>query len=197
MDADDISFEDRLKKQLNFLIKNKNIVATGGQCVVINDNDQIIGYKNFPINPSKLTDMIFWAIPMQQPSMMINLQKLPKNFKWYTPNQSSAEEVNLIFRLMQYGYIANLPDNLLFYRHLSSSLSHVNPKKTFFLTLKSRFQALKLGYRPSPKAVALNLAQIFAVTFIPNSLINEIWYRLRGINRPSGLTVESFSEAKV
>lgn len=197
MDADDISFSHRLEKELNFLQQNPSVIAIGSQCIVIDKNDNIIGHKNFPTEPNKLKDMIFWAIPMQQPSMMINLKKLPKNFTWYQPNQSSAEEINLMFRFMQYGHIANLNDNLLFYRHLEDSLSHKNPKNTFKLTLKSRLQAIKLGFRPNLKAIILNLMQIGIVILIPNYLINEIWYHIRGIKKPSGLTVGSFAQSQL
>ncbi len=197
MDADDISFNDRLEKQLNFLQQNNSLVAIGGQCIVIDQNDNVIGHKNFPIQPNKLKDMIFWAVPMQQPSMMINLSKLPKKFTWYQPNQSSAEEINLMFRFMQHGQISNLSENLLFYRHLDNSLSHKNPKNTFKLTLQSRFQALKLGFKPSPKAIILNLMQIIAITIIPNYLINEIWSHIRGIKKPTGLTVGSFAQSQL
>jgi len=197
MDADDISFNDRLQKQLNYLQQNNSLVAVGGQCIVIDKNDNVIGHKNFPIQPNKLKDMIFWAVPMQQPSMMINLSKLPKKFTWYQPNQSSAEEINLMFRFMKHGQISNLTDNILFYRHLDNSLSHKNPKNTFKLTIKSRFQALKLGFKPSIKAIILNLMQIAAITLIPNYLINEIWYRIRGIKKPTGLTVGSFAQSQL
>lgn len=197
MDADDISFSDRIEKQVQFLTKNPKVVAIGGQCIVIDEFDNIIGNKNFPTQSKQLKDMIFWAIPMQQPSMMVNLSKLPKKFVWYAPNKSSAEEVDLMFRFMLHGQIANLEDNLLFYRHLNTSLSHKNPKSTFNLTIKSRFAALNLGFKPSLKAIILNLMQIIAVTLIPNHLINEIWSQLRGIKKPNGLTVGTFAKAQV
>lgn len=197
MDADDISFTDRLEKQVQFLTKNTDTVAVGGQCVVIDEFNNVIGNKNFPTQAQKLKDMIFWAIPMQQPSMMVNLSKLPKKFVWYKPSQSSAEEINLMFRFMLYGQISNLEDNLLFYRHLNGSLSHKNPKATFKLTLKSRLTALNLGFKPSLKAIVLNLMQMAVVTLIPNHLINEIWYRIRGITKPNGLTVGTFAKAQV
>jgi len=197
MDADDISFTDRLQKQIDFFKKNKSTVAIGGQCVVIDEFNNVIGNKNFPTKFNKIKDMIFWAVPLQQPSMMINLSKLPKNFTWYQPNQSSAEEINLMFRFMQYGQISNLADNLLFYRHLNNSLSHKNPKATFKLTLKSRFNAIKLGFRPSFIAIILNLMQLIVVGLIPNSLIYDIWYRIRGIKKPTGITVGSFAQSQL
>jgi len=198
MDADDISFSDRIQKQVKILTKNSRLVAVGGQCIVIDKDDNIIGNKNFPTQPEKLKEMIFWAIPMQQPSMMVNLTKLPKNFKWYAPNNTSAEEVDLIFRFMNYGQITNTQDNLLFYRHLNNSLSHVNPKSTFRLTLKSRFKAIQDGYQPSFKAIILNICQIIAISTIPTSLINEIWSLIRGIKKVTpGLTVGTFTQTEV
>lgn len=199
MDADDISLFDRLEKQLNYFKNHPETIAIGGQCIVIDGNDHIIGSKNFPIDPNKLKEMIFWAIPMQQPSMMINIQKLPKKFNWYSPSDSSAEEVNLMFKLMLYGQIANLSDNLLFYRNLDTSLSHKNPKETFKLTLNSRFHALDLGFRPSAKAIILNICQIIVISLLPGKVINEIWSKIRGINLSSkakyNLTDDSYVKA--
>ena len=197
MDADDISFTDRFEKQVNFLTKNPQTVAVGGQCIIIDDQNNIIGNKKFPTQHQKLKDMIFWAVPIQQPSIMINLNKLPKKFVWYTPNQSSAEEINLMFRFMLYGQIANLEDNLLFYRHLNNSLSHKNPKTTFNVTIKSRFNALSLGFKPSIKAVILNLMQMVVITLIPNNLIYDIWYFVRGVKKSTNATVGTFAETQV
>jgi glycosyltransferase involved in cell wall biosynthesis len=198
MDADDISFSQRIEKQFDFLKHNSEVIAVGTQCVVINSDDQVIGYKKFPTEHESLSQMSFWAIPLQQPSMMINLKKLPKNFKWYEPNKSSAEDVDIMFRFMLYGQIRNLPENLLFYRHLDNSLSHKDPKATFNLTIKSRLAAINLGFTPTFKAVILNLCQIIAVNLIPGNLINELWYRIRGIkNTPSNLTAGNFTESKV
>jgi hypothetical protein len=197
MDADDISFSDRLEKQLNYFKKHSNTVAIGGQCVVIDENNHLIGNKNFPTEANKLKEMIFWAIPMQQPSTMINLKKLPKNFTWYSPSVTSAEEINLMFRLMLHGNIANLSQNILFYRHLNNSLSHKNPKETFKLTLKSRYDALSLGFKPSIKAIFINILQIIAVLTIPSHLINEIWCQLRGIKTNNNLSVRTYAQSQV
>lgn len=183
MDADDISFSNRIETQLNFLKQNPKIVTVGSQCIVIDDQNKNIGNKTFPLNPSELKDMIFWAIPIQQPSMMVNLQKLPQNFQWYSNNFSSAEEVDLMFKFLKFGQIANLPNFLLFYRHLNNSLSHKNPKLTFNLTLKSRIKAISFGFRPSARAIILNLVQIIAINLLPTSTVFDLWYRFRGINQ--------------
>lgn len=196
MDADDISVSNRLEKQIQFLRKNQSVIAVGSQCTCIDKDNKIIGYKNFPTDSSKLSKMIFWAVPMQQPSMMINTKKLPKKFVWYDKNQSSAEDINLMFQLLKFGQLSNLPDYGLYYRQLPQSLSHRNPKKTFALTLQSRLLALKNGYRPTFLAVLINLAQIFAISILPSNTIYHLWYLVRGVTQPkSNFPVVSFSKS--
>lgn len=181
MDADDISFPNRLQKQIDYLKQNSDTIAVGGQCVLIDENNNIIGNKTFPYQHQKLKNMIIWAVPMQQPSVMINLTKLPKDFNWYAPSETSAEEIDLMFRLMNYGQIANTSEFLLFYRHLDNSLSHKNPKKTFWITLQSRINAIKNGYNPTIFGIILNIIQILVILLVPNKIISNLWYLIRGI----------------
>jgi len=198
MDADDISTSDRLEKQLKYLKSNPKTVIVGAQCAIINQDNQIIGFKNFPLSDTDINKMLFWAVPIQQGYMMINRSLLPKNFTWYSINKTSAEEVDLYFRLSQYGFFANLKDNLYFYRQLNNSLSRQNPKKTFYLTLQSRLIAIKNGYKPSFKAIIINLAEIIAISLLPSSLIYNLWYFIRGItNNQSKSRIGTFVSSQV
>jgi len=128
-------------------------------------------------------DMLFWAVPIQQGFMMVNLSRLPKGFVWYQANKTSAEEIDLFFNLSRYGQFANLPNNLYFYRQISDSLSHKNPKQTFYLTLQSRLKAMRKGHIPSFKAWCINLAQIIGIIVLPSSMIYTLWYLFRGISQ--------------
>lgn len=181
MDSDDIAFPDRLEKQLKFLQKHPKTIAVGGQCIIINENNQIIGNKKFPTDYQKLRQMIFWAIPMQQPSVMINTKLLPPNFVWYFANRPYGEDVGFIFRLLQCGQIANLPDFTLYYRTSPNSLLHRKLRETFNSTILSRLQAIREGQRPTLFAIFYNIVQILAVNLLPAFLICEIWDRVRGI----------------
>lgn len=198
IDADDIAFPDRLRKQLNYLKNHPDTVAVGGQCITIDNDNLIIGHKKFPTNPEKLASMLFWAVPIQQPSMMVNRKKLPKNFVWYEKNKTSAEETTLMFNMLKFGKLANLPDYLLYYRQLSTSLSHQNPKLTYYLTLQSRINALSDGYKPSISAVIINLIQFCAVNLLPAYAITWLWNSIRGINSQTNeFTVGTLATTKV
>jgi len=197
MDADDISTLDRLEKQVNFLKRNPQVVVVGGQCTIVDENDQIVGFKKFPTENKQIRDMIFWAVPIQQGYMMINKSLLPKNFVWYSPSKFSAEEVDLYFNLLKFGQFANLSDNLYFYRQISTSLSHQNPKKTFFITLKSRFNAIKNGFKPSLFAILINLAEITVISILPNQVIMSLWYSIRGIKNLKNNSIGIQASVKV
>lgn len=197
MDADDISVPDRLYKQITFLKNNPNTVIVGGQCTIIDENNQIVGLKKFPTTQTQIENMIFWAVPIQQGFMMINRSLLPKKFVWYSPSKFSAEEIDLYFNLKKYGQFANLPDNLYFYRQVFTGLSHQNPKKTFWITLQSRLKAISDGFYPNASAVLINICQIIVISILPNQVIMSLWHLIRGIKKPTGLTVGTFAKAQV
>ena len=198
MDADDISFDTRIEKQMAYMLKHPEVVALGTQCIVIDKDDNIIGNKNFPTTTKESRDSIFWAIPIQHPTILMNISKLPSDFRWYEPHLTSGEEVNVFFRFLLYGEITNLPEDLFFYRHLDNSLSHINLKKSFYSTLRARIGVLSLGFRPNIKSVLMNICQIIAIHIISPKLLNKIWYFIKGKkNLNLNLTVRTFAQSQV
>jgi glycosyltransferase involved in cell wall biosynthesis len=184
MDGDDIADLERIEKQVNFLNKNKNVVAVGGQCELIDSDGIKIGEKRFPFENDEIRKMIFSSVPLQQPTLMVNTNLLPKDFVWYDENYSSAEELELLFKLFKFGQIMNLRGYLLKYRIHSGNTSLKDPKKTFFLTLKTRFLAIrKYGYRPTFKGVMTTFAQIILISLIPDNWIYPIYSLIRGTNK--------------
>jgi glycosyltransferase involved in cell wall biosynthesis len=181
MDSDDVMYPSRLEKQVKFLLKNPDTVLVGGQCLLINEQGLKIGEKRFPTNFQNIKKMIFWNIPVQQPTTMVNTALLPKDFVWYDNQFTSAEEVELLFKFFKLGKVANLKSYLLKYRIHGKNTSLINPKETFYLTFKSRIKAVyKYGYIPSAKGIFISLAQLMVVTFLPEKAIYPIYSFIRG-----------------
>src|SRR3989344_7971206 len=70
MDADDISFPQRLEKQVEYLQKHLQTVAIGTQCLLIDKNGEIIGEKKFPQEFKDIYKYIYQFVPVQQPTLM-------------------------------------------------------------------------------------------------------------------------------
>lgn len=194
MDADDISLPRRFEKQVAYLEKHSNVIAVGSQCDVINSDGEIIGHKNFPTKSGEVYQMMFVSIPVQQPCLMINRRKLPNDFVWYRQSQHTAEEVDLLFRLLQIAEVANLPQTLLQYRIHGKNTSLKNPKKTFIVTLLTRIKSVfDYGYRPSIKGVFMTLIQTMLVLILPSRLIYPVYNMYRGIHQVRSNVVRHLS----
>ena len=198
MDSDDIAAKNRLAVQLDFLIKHPEVIAVGGQCDVINEHGQVIGHKRFPTQPSHVSKMLFSFASIQQPTMMVNTTVLPKSFHWYEDGMATAEEHELLFRLLQHGQLANLPDKLLSYRMHSKNISSRHPKKDFWQIAKARWNAVtKHGYRPNFRGFITTLAQATLVISLPDSNLYQLYTKLRGGSAPVPLPVEAIVGAKL
>jgi len=180
MDADDIALPLRLEKQIEYLEKNKETVAIGGQCLLIDKNGNVTGKKTFPREFKDIYKYIFYFIPLQQPTLMINTNLLPDDFEYYKDGMNTAEEVELIFKLFQYGKVENVNDWLLMYRIHETNTSLINIKKTFLLTLLSRIKAIyAYNYRPDLGGIIVNFAQALLVMLLPRTVTFFIYKALR------------------
>lgn len=183
MDADDISYDNRLKKQYQYLKKNKDTVAIGTQCILIDKNNKIIGKKTFPTKAKDIYEYIFTFVPVQQPSMMINRNKLPKKFEFYIDGMNTAEEIELFFKLFKYGKVKNLKDYLLMYRLHDNNSSLKDLKKTFLLTLISRLKSIVVyKYKPSFANLVTTICQTVIVLLLPKEITLWIYAKIRNIS---------------
>jgi glycosyltransferase involved in cell wall biosynthesis len=186
MDADDIALPRRLELELQHLLKNKKTVAVGGQCILVDENNSIIGEKRFPTRFKDIYNMSFKFCPAQQPAMMIARHRLPKNFPFYDHGLTPVEDMELLFKLYKYGKVENLKDFVLMYRIHSSNSSLKNFKKSFILTLISRLHGvLYHGYKPTVTGVLVTCAQTVAVLLLPQNLTFTLYKAMKKISSPT------------
>jgi glycosyltransferase involved in cell wall biosynthesis len=184
MDGDDISYPGRIEKQVSFLFRNKKVVAVGGQCDLIDSNSIKIGEKQFPSDFESIKQMIFRSVPIQQPSIMVAVNRLPKKFVWYDENFKTAEELELLFKLFSFGEVKNLKSKILKYRIHSGNTSLKDPKQTFNLTIKTRIKAVvKYGYRPTLLGIFITLVEVVVVNILPKKWIYPVYSMVRGMKR--------------
>ncbi len=176
MDADDISIATRLEKQVAFLETHQDVVIVGGQCVLIDTQNKVIGEKHYPLTHNALYPSLYIMNPIQHPTCMIRREVLQKHNIVYHNHSMLAHDLELVFELTQHGKLANLPDIVLQYRQHKKSLSLRNPKKTFQATGRVRKKAVKeYGYIPTSKGKYINFCQSIVAYLLPNQLIYPLF----------------------
>lgn len=177
MDADDISLPRRFETQVKYLQDHQDVIAVGSQIKLINEQGKNIGYKTFPDDHQRLYEMMMTIMAIQHPTLLTYTNFIKK---CRYENHTTAEDVSMFFQLLQYGHFGNVPQTLFKYRIRKNSNSLKNPKKTFYLTLKSRIKAvLEWGYKPTIKGIIINIVQWFIITLLPNSTILTLYKLLR------------------
>lgn len=175
MDADDIMVFDRLEKQVNFLEKNKEIICLGSYMKEIDENNQIIGKRTVSTNHSQIYEKMFYTMGIQSPALMINRDLVPKNFSW-CKNYGILDDLDLLFKLINFGKFANLNEYLMLYRIHKNNLSLKNIKKTFKEALMIRKDAVKkYHYKPTIKSKMIMHIQTIVVNLLPEKFLYNLY----------------------
>lgn len=131
-DADDISRQDRIEKQLEYL-NNKQLDIVGSYMKVIDENDLIINPSmRFPVDTEGINKFIKWGNCVPHPTWMVKREVYDKlNGYREVP---SCEDYDLIVRALKNNYkINNIPEELVKYRSRSNSVSNSNATKQYIL----------------------------------------------------------------
>ena len=124
-DADDLSHPDRLMKQLNFLINNKDIALIGSQSRVIDQNGKVIKsrgeYK--ALTHFGIYYQLMFGNPFTHSSVMFRKDVILDEFGGYNEEFRYNQDFELWSRVI-FGYkVANLSEILIDYRNHDISIT--------------------------------------------------------------------------
>lgn len=154
-DADDISFPNRMSMVSDFLDSNPDILAVGGDVLIVDEAGRQIGCAHMPADPMAITAAGFFYNPMHHPAVAANFTALKRFGAKYgrdilnlvpaadsTTINRLAEDYMLFGQLALLGPCANLGSPLIKYRRHSGSVGISNPIQQIELALRvSRFLA--------------------------------------------------------
>lgn len=184
MDADDIAHPQRLEKQVKHLLKNPKIILLGTQARVINKQGQIIGNKSYPLTHEKIYNKYAEVHPIIHPSCMIRRSLLPNKNKLYEMRFGINDDYYTFFKLIHIGQFANLKDYLLDYRIHNNNISLKNLKRRYRVISTIRNQAVKqFSYKLTYKAKVTILIQNMVVRIIPEKILTEFYFKIRGMKQ--------------
>ncbi|WP_336175309.1 glycosyltransferase family 2 protein [Acinetobacter ursingii] len=126
MDSDDISHEDRLKKQILFMENHSDIAVLGTSSFIMDQNGCIVGERNPPKTPYMNKILSFFGPTLTHPCVVFN-KYLLGNDLYYNREAVLVEDYELWLRLMENGYkLANMKEKLFFYRINQEGVSEKN-----------------------------------------------------------------------
>ena len=144
MDADDISFKDRFKLQVDYLDKHPEIYLIGGSAIVIDENGERMGSLLKGNNSKGVQKKLLKSNPLIHPSIMF---RNTKEF-FYRDKFVCSEDYDFYLRMISSRrLIANIPDFLIKYRISKGSFVSTMPHQIFYFN-KARefyFQRRKFG----------------------------------------------------
>ena len=169
MDADDISSEERLEKQLQFLKSNNNVGIAFTGIEYINEAGLVIRSK--VSNETRLVEPVelLFGCPLCHPTAMFDMTKLTKKETYYDSNFHLAEDFELWTRLVSKTKIGLLNEVLFSYRIHSDSITTQNGGKQRLVATRAIIKNL---ISPMSKSVNSSLGVIYN-----NHLGNESVYK--------------------
>ena len=129
MDANDISFPERLAKQVSFLEQHSEVGVLGTNFIYIDQiGNPMFKGRSKDINPptqAVIKWMLLWRCAIYHTTVMVKRSILEQTGFTYDPVYRHAEDFELWTRLIKYTVIASLPDALVYVRVVPSSISSI------------------------------------------------------------------------
>lgn len=130
-DADDLAHPSRLSKQHRFLITQPDVVLLGTNGRIIDEQDRLAGLLDAPLSQQGIK----WAAPFLNPfmhtSVIFRAKIIRDQFGGYDEAYRIAQDYELWTRVIASHQSANLPQRLVCYRHLTTSLSKAGRDAAF------------------------------------------------------------------
>lgn len=115
MDTDDICHPARFRKQLDFLVRNRDISIVGTWAKDIDNEGKIIGARTYPSEHANLYKII-WSCPFAHPTVAFRRADILKVGSYRT-DIKRRQDYDLWMRAAAGGLkFANIPEFLLYYR---------------------------------------------------------------------------------
>ena len=144
MDSDDISLSSRIRKQVDYLEKNRQIGILGTSIEVIDLEGHHIEFRLQPTKHEQIISRLHSNNPFFHPTVMMRAETLRKfNFR-YNPRYVRAQDYELWTRMLMSVEGANLDESLVQYRlHEKQAGSEIKYQSVFYFRMSQAKFTLK------------------------------------------------------
>ena len=170
-DSDDICYEDRISKQVEFLKNNLDIDILGGYIEVINSDYKHLYIRKYPVSHSEIVKSMQIFCPIAHPTVMYKKAVLQR-VGYYDDNFKYAEDIDLWLRLLSIGAkFSNLNTPLIKYRQDTL----VRSKEHYKYFLNARIKNFNLKYFPRN---IFGITILLFVIYMPTFIL-DIYYKFK------------------
>ena len=151
-DADDLAHPSRLAKQHQFTTIRPEIVLLGSNGRIIDEHDRLAGLLDAPLSQQAITWTSPFLNPFMHTSVMFRTDVIRDQFGGYNEAYRIAQDYELWTRVIAEHEGANLPERLVCYRHLTTSLSKSRKNAAFA-------EAAQVSEREARRVFGRNLSE--------------------------------------
>lgn len=181
MDADDWSFPERFKLQVELMEDHPDVVVSGSYIEVCDSKLKTTYIRKYHLDDQSIRKHLFRYSPFAHPATIWKAAVLKK--EGYDERINVCQDYELYFRIGKIGKFMNLDKILLklrmHERSISTTLSDIQSKNTVLIRLNA---VLILGYNMSSFDKLYNFLQEVGINLIPVKLRFFIFNFLRRFN---------------
>lgn len=149
IDSDDIALPNRLQFQIEFLENNPEYGLVGSNCIIINEESKVIGFRKFPTEDEEIRKVFTRFNPIVQSSVVLRknvIEKVGKYDKiWFV-----CQDYDYWLRVGIYWKLKILEKPLIKYRISKNQIKSIKFKETIKKTCLIQKKAIKkYGYPDS------------------------------------------------
>ena len=122
MDADDVSFPERLERQVAYLEKHPEVALLGSAIKCTGPSGAPRFTRDFPLTDADIREALTRGTVLHQTTVMFRREVLDV-VKGYRKAFPLAEDYDLWLRVIEHFQVANLPEPLVYYRIHSGQVS--------------------------------------------------------------------------
>ena len=177
MDSDDVCLSERLEKQVLFLERHEDHGVVGGNTVIINEEGERIGHREYPRTNEEVQRELIFRSPFAQPAVMLR-RSILRRVGEYNEEYERAQDYELWFRVLSISKGANLQEDVLKYRVSESQGKSTALKETLRNTLKIQRRYLLKERYFSVRAGLYHVLH-YPLFLVPSRIIKYVFMKIR------------------
>ncbi len=178
MDADDVCEPQRLSRQVQFLAENPAIAVVGSDIAFIDENDQVLGRREYPRTAREIAFRRWIDNPFAHPATMIRARVL-REVGGYDESRKRLDDYELWMRILDRYPGANIPEVLLRYRISTTQSKTRNVKAILEAGIALKRERMPPELRTDPRVTGRLLAET-ALLGLPSRAIVRLFYARYG-----------------